>query len=136
MTRSPLADQLGDRPLQPVGRLALLPRWRSISTPESICAVGLTLFCPVYFGAEPWVGSNTATPVAEVRARGDAEPADQPGAEIGDDVAVEVGQHHHVVLLGPLDELHAEVVRDPVLELDLGIARRRPRGDLAATARR
>jgi hypothetical protein len=35
-------------------------RWRSISTPDSIMAVGLTLFWPAYFGAEPWVGSNSA----------------------------------------------------------------------------
>src|SRR5262249_48373732 len=36
-------------------------RWRSISIPESIIAIGLTLFCPAYFGAEPWVGSKIAT---------------------------------------------------------------------------
>ncbi len=36
------------------------PRWRSISTPESIIAVGLALFWPAYLGAEPCVGSNSA----------------------------------------------------------------------------
>ena len=36
-------------------------RWRSINMPDSICAIGLTLFWPAYFGALPWVGSNTAT---------------------------------------------------------------------------
>ena len=30
-------------------------------------------------------------------------------------------QHEHVVLLGPLDELHAEVVDDAVVELDAGV---------------
>ena len=24
-------------------------------------AIGFTLFCPAYLGAEPWVGSNTAS---------------------------------------------------------------------------
>src|SRR5262249_2598022 len=37
-------------------------RWRSIITPESICAIGFARFSPAYFGAEPWVGSKTATP--------------------------------------------------------------------------
>ena len=50
-----------------------------------------------------------------------------PGAEVGDDVAVEVRQHDHVVLLGPRHELVAEVVDDPVLELDLGIVARATR---------
>ncbi len=29
-------------------------------TPESIAAMGFTLFFPAYLGALPWVGSNTA----------------------------------------------------------------------------
>src|SRR5207244_10791164 len=37
------------------------PRWRSISIPDSIWAIGLTLFWPAYLGAEPCVGSKTAT---------------------------------------------------------------------------
>ncbi len=98
--------------------------------PERSCAIGLTLFWPAYFGAEPCVGSKTATPLAEVRAGRDAEAADQSGGEVGDDVAVQVRQHHHVVLLGPLDELHAHVVRDPVVELDVGVLG----GDLARDA--
>src|SRR5438067_7653012 len=35
-------------------------RWRSISTPDSITAIGLTLFWPAYLGALPWVASKTA----------------------------------------------------------------------------
>ena len=79
------------------------------------------MFWPLYFGAEPCVGSKTAALCAEVRSRREAEPADQAGAEVGDDVAVEVRQHEHVVLLGPLHELHREVVDDPVLELDVAV---------------
>ena len=34
-----------------------------MSFPERIIAVGLTRFCPVYFGAEPCVASKTAASV-------------------------------------------------------------------------
>ena len=55
----PLADH-ARRSRAPVGRRRRVSsRWRSISIPESIIAIGLTLFWPVYFGAEPWVGSKT-----------------------------------------------------------------------------
>ena len=47
-----------------------------------------------------------------------------PGAEVGDDVAVEVRQHDHVVLLRARDELVAEVVDDAVLELDVRVVLR------------
>jgi hypothetical protein len=39
------------------------PRWASMSLPDRIIAVGLTLFWPLYFGAEPCVASNTAAAV-------------------------------------------------------------------------
>src|SRR3712207_8809413 len=54
----------------------------------------------------------------DVPARRHPQAADHPGAEVRDDVAVEVGKHDHVVLLGPGHQLVAEVVDDPVLELD------------------
>ena len=47
-------------------------------TPESIIAIGLTLFWPAYFGADPCVGSNTAAWV----------PKFAPGANIGEKAAV------------------------------------------------
>src|SRR5205823_5585873 len=52
---------------------------------------------------------------------GESEPSDEARGEIGDDVTVEIREHEHVVLLGPLDELHAKVVHDPVLELEVGV---------------
>ncbi len=58
---------------------------------------------------------------ADVRARRDAQPADEAGREVADDVAVQVRQHEDVVELRLLDELHAHVVDDPVLELDLAV---------------
>jgi hypothetical protein len=61
--------------------------------------------------------------LAEVRAGSHSEPADQPGADVRDDVPVEVRQHEHVVLLGALHELHRHVVHDPVVELDVRVLR-------------
>ena len=97
---------------------ACSPRWRSIRTPDRISAVGFALFWPAYLGAEPWTGSKTAASVADVGARRDAEPADEARRQVAHDVAVQVRQDEHVVQLGLLDELHAHVVDDAVLELD------------------
>ena len=93
--------------------------WRSMSTPRNIIAIGLALFCPAYFGALPCVASKTAYLVADVRPRREPEPAVKPGAEVDEDVAVEVRHHHHVVQLRLLHELHRHVVDDAILELDL-----------------
>ena len=62
---------------------------------------------------------------ADVGPRRHAETADQPGAEVAHDVAVQVREHQDVVELRLLDELHAHVVDDPVLELDPALVRRR-----------
>ena len=56
----------------------------------------------------------------DVRARRHAQAADQAGRQIAQDVAVQVRQHEHVVQLGLLHQLHAHVVDDAVLELDVG----------------
>ena len=85
---------------------------------DRISAVGFALSRPAYFGADPWTGSKTAAVGADVRAGRDAQAADQARRQVADDVAVEVRQHEHVVQLGLLDELHAHVVDDAVLELD------------------
>src|SRR3990172_4767252 len=58
--------------------------------------------------------------VADVGPWGNSKPAHQAGAEVGEDIAVKVGEHQHVVQLRLLDELHAHVVDDAVLELDIG----------------
>ena len=58
---------------------------------------------------------------ADVGPRRHPEPADQPRREVADDVAVQVRQHEDVVQLRLLDELHAHVVDDAVLELDLAV---------------
>ena len=65
---------------------------------------------------------------ADVPARRDAEAADEAGGQVADDVAVEVRQHEHVELLGPLHETHAERVDEVLPRLDLRDSpSRRPR---------
>ena len=57
----------------------------------------------------------------DVRAGRHTKAADEAGAQVGDDVAVQVGQDEDVVLLGSLDELHREVVHDAVVEADVRV---------------
>src|SRR2546430_7442362 len=57
---------------------------------------------------------------AQVRTRHDAEPAHQTGAQVGDDVAVEVLEEQHVERLRAADELQAGVVDDQLLVADAG----------------
>ena len=59
--------------------------------------------------------------VSEVRARHQAQSADERCAQIGDDVAVKILQQQHVVLVGIHDQLHASVVHDVLAVGDLGI---------------
>ena len=58
---------------------------------------------------------------ADVGARRHAEPADEPRGEIGDDVAVQVGEHEHVVLLRALHEPHAHGVDEVLPRLDVRV---------------
>src|ERR1035438_1810006 len=57
---------------------------------------------------------------AEVGSGHEAKTADQAGAEIADDVAVEVFKEQGVVLEGIHDELHAGVVNDVLAVNDVG----------------
>ena len=58
----------------------------------------------------------------DVRPGGEAEPADHSGPEVGDDVPVQVRAAQDVVFLRSQDELHAHVVDDAVLEIDVLVA--------------
>src|SRR6516162_7481198 len=58
---------------------------------------------------------------ADVGAWHQAEAADKGGTEVGDNAAVEVFHHHHVVLVGVHYQLHAGVVDDVLAVGDLGI---------------
>src|SRR5882724_9238408 len=115
-----LPDDLGDRPLEVVRGRAL------VEVPEHQHSrkhlrhwVDLVLARVFRRGAVRRLEDRDA--LAEVPAGGEPEPADHSGAEIGEDVAVEVRQHEHVVLFRALDELHAHVVHDAVVELDVTV---------------
>ena len=59
--------------------------------------------------------------VADIGGGGDAQAAHQAGGEVADDVAVHVGGHDHVELLGRDDKLVGAVVDDDVGGGDIGI---------------
>ena len=67
-------------------------------------------------------------PLADAQTGCQAEPAHQPRADIGQDVAELVGRHHHVELLRRRDELHRDRVDHHLLERHVRILAR----DLAA----
>ena len=97
---------------------AVSPRWRSISAPDRIRAVGLALFWPAYLGAEPCTGSKTAAVSPMLAPGATPSPPTSPAARSLTMSPYRFGQHQHVVQLRLLDQLHAHVVDDAVLELD------------------
>ena len=58
---------------------------------------------------------------ANVAAGSKAEAADEAGAEVGEDVSVEVGHHKDVILTGVLHHVETHGVQVPLLELDAGM---------------
>ena len=78
-------------------------------------------------GAEPCTASKTATSSPMLAPGRHAEAADQTGAQVREDVAVEVLQTQHVELVRVHHELHAGGIDDGVVGLDLGVVL----GDLA-----
>src|SRR2546430_1406438 len=65
------------------------------------------------------VGRGGATGV-KFGARGEAESADEPRAQVGEDVAVEVVRHDHLKPLGLAHQLQRQRVHVAVLGLDAG----------------
>ena len=61
-------------------------------------------------GADPCTASKDRALMAEIRARHKAKAADKRGAEIADDIAVEILKQQRVVLIGIHHQLHAGVV--------------------------
>src|SRR5882724_9635847 len=57
----------------------------------------------------------------DVCARHQAQTSNQTSAQIRHDITVKVFQEHHVKLFGPHDKLHARVIDDLVVSLNLGI---------------
>ena len=81
--------------------------------------MGLTLYWPAYFGAEPWVGSKTASLRPMLPEQPKPEAADHLGAQVGDDVAEQVGGHQHVVVERVLEQPHAHGVDVGVVHRDV-----------------
>ncbi|KAG0747456.1 hypothetical protein G6F24_015544 [Rhizopus arrhizus] len=65
---------------------------------------------------------------------GAAQAADQASAQVGDDVAEQVGGDDHVELFRTHHQLHAAVVDDHFLELDLRVLRGHFAGDVQEQA--
>jgi len=59
---------------------------------------------------------KTAALGSDVGARRDSQAADETGAQVADDVTVEIRQDEHVIQLGLLHQLHAHVVDDAILK--------------------
>ncbi len=57
----------------------------------------------------------------DVGARGKAKTAHQPGAQVRENVAEQVGGHHYIELMRVHDQLHAGVIHDHFLKFDLRI---------------
>ena len=79
------------------------------------------MFVPAMSGAEPCVACAIACFSPTHKARREAQPADQTGADIGQDVAELVGRDDHVELLRRHDELHRDGVDQHFLEFDIRI---------------
>ena len=62
--------------------------------------------------------------VANVGAGRKAQAPHQTGAQVADDVAVQVGRHQRVELLGALHQLHAQRVNDAVIGGNVGVVLR------------
>ena len=89
--------------------------WFSIITPLMMHASGLAMPLPAMSGRRAVHRLEDGRVVADVRARHDAQPADQAGAQVADQVAVEVLHQQHVEAGRVLHELHAAGVDDQLL---------------------
>ncbi len=94
-----LVDDRGGRRFEPGGLFAVSPSQSSIILADRMVAIGFTLYWPAYFGALPWLGSNTPSLSPMLAEHAKPESADHLRREVADDVAEEVRRDHHAVVL-------------------------------------
>ena len=98
------------------------------SPPTGSTALGFARRLPAMSGALPCTASNTAQLSPRFAPGTTPSPPTRPGAQVGEDVAVEVLEQQHVELRRVLHELHAAVVDDDLAVADPRmIARHAPR---------
>ena len=71
---------------------------------------------------------------SDIGAGRDSQATDESSAQIRNDIAIQIWHEKDVVLLGLLHELHAHVVDQHLLKLDVGIACRHHPGRLEEEA--
>ena len=83
--------------------------------------MGFTLFMPRVLGRRAVGGLEHGQLLPDVAGAAEAQAAHHLGAEVGDDVAVEVGSHQHVVVERVLEQPHADGVDVGVVDRDVGV---------------
>ena len=89
-------DHGGDGPLQPLGGVLFLEMPQHQGPGENQ-GRGIDLVQPLIFRGTAVGGLENGPVGADIRPRGDPQSAHQAGGQVAEDVAVQVGQHEHVV---------------------------------------
>ena len=66
-------------------------------------------------------GLKDGTVGSDIGAGGHAKAAHKTGAQVADNVAIQIGQDQNIEVVGVLNQTHAGGVDDLVVELDIGI---------------
>ena len=110
------------------GSLCLRPRKGHQHLPRRDHGIGIGDVAAGDVGRRAVRGLRHRLALADAEAGRQAQPADQSGADVGEDVAELIAGHHHVVLLRRHHQLHRDGVDHRFFEFHVGIVAR----DLAA----